>query len=102
VKNTRARTERNDESRARADQHQQPWSENELELLLEIWDEGIPSIEDQIALAELLGRTVEACRQKLYETRKHGVTVVPDHVKTSLKRLDRWSKGFTSLEDMGF
>lgn len=61
----------NDRSRNRAEHHKEPWSMTELELLLQ-WD----GSHDELALtAELLGRTIEACRQQFYISRKEGIHV---------------------------
>jgi hypothetical protein len=89
------RQERNEKSRNEAKAHMERWDETEVATLLELWttDEA-----DLIALASLLGRTVEACRQKFYDVQKRPETVVED----KLQRVDKWTKGFTSLEDMGY
>jgi hypothetical protein len=86
---------RNDRSRNEAKAHQERWSETEVAMLEELWttDEA-----DLIALAALLERTVEACRQKHYELSKLPERVAQD----KLQKVDKWTKGFTSLEDMGY
>lgn len=61
----RERLARNDESRNRADKHREPWSGEELEFLLEFWQDPTTS---EAEVAETLGRTIEACRQRFYET----------------------------------
>lgn len=61
------RAAHNDASRSTADHHQEPWSGEELETLTELWDGTEETLAD---LAEILGRTIEACRQRYYETRK--------------------------------
>jgi hypothetical protein len=67
-----ARAAKNEASRDRAEHHWEPWSATELELLAD-WD---GSSEDELAaVAELLGRTIEACRQKFYVSRKQGFTM---------------------------
>src|SRR5688572_24173738 len=89
------RQRRNDQSRNEAKSHAERWDETEAETLEELWttDEA-----DLVALAALLGRTVEACRQKHYDLSKQ-----PDRVaEKALKKVDKWAKGFTSLEDMGY
>ena len=60
-----ARREVNDESRNHAGHHGEPWSGYEIDLLLQ-WD---GSESELLDLAEMLGRTVEACRQRFYEAR---------------------------------
>lgn len=70
------RQRRNDESRNKAEAHKEPWSAEEAELLAE-WD----GTEEELAtIAELCGRTIEACRQRFYSQRRghvvtHTVTV---------------------------
>lgn len=91
------RKERNDRSRNEAKSYMEPWSVDEVELLESEWT---TKIEDLTALASLLGRTVEACRQKHYELTKLPNRVV--QAKESLNKVNTWSGGFTSLEDMGF
>lgn len=89
------RQERNERSRNEAKAHLERWSENEVATLQEMWT---TDKEDLEALANLLGRTVEACRQKHYE-----LSQLPERVASEkLKKVDKWTKGFTSLEDMGF
>lgn len=56
------RQERNEQSRNRAEHHREPWADYELELLAE-WDSSEAMLDD---VAELLGRTREACRQEFY------------------------------------
>jgi hypothetical protein len=60
------RLRRNDESRNKAEHYAEPWSREELDFLL-TWEGGE---DDLAAMAELLGRTIEACRQRFYETRR--------------------------------
>lgn len=91
------RKERNDRSRNEAKSYMEPWSQEEVELLEDQWTTKIDDLE---ALASLLGRTVEACRQKHYELAKLPNRVV--QVKESLNKVNTWTGGFTSLEDMGF
>lgn len=89
------RKQRNEKSRNEAVANAERWSEAEVEVLEEMWTYN-PT--DLIALAALLGRTVEACRQKHYELAKQPERVAVEKLKT----VDKWSKGFTSLEDMGY
>lgn len=85
----------NEQSRNRADAHQELWSADEIELLMAFFgDES-----DLREVAEILKRTVEACRQKAYEVKRG---VVRDQAQKSVKRLGTWSGGFTSLDDMGY
>ena len=85
----------NDESRAKAEHHQELWGEWEVELLEEGWGEGTATAE----IAELLGRTIEACRQKHYELGQQAIrTQRTKQAKSS--RNSQWDKGWTSLEDL--
>jgi hypothetical protein len=62
------RLARNAESRAKAEHDREPWGCDELEWL-QTWD----GSEEYLAeLAELLGRTIEACRQQFYVRRQRG------------------------------
>lgn len=90
------RQQLNERSRNEAKHYMEPWSADEVELLESEWT---TKEEDLVALANLLGRTVEACRQKHYDLKKNRATVT---AKTSLQAADKWTKGFTSLEDMGY
>lgn len=78
----------NEQSRNEADNFRELWSSTEVELLEESW--GKATLED---IAAALGRTVEACRQKHYDLRKTAEVVAP---------ISQWSRGFTSLADMGY
>ena len=53
----------NDLSRNTATHHAEPWSAEEMDLLQTFWD---GTDETLAEIAEALGRTVEACRQKHY------------------------------------
>lgn len=69
----------NDKSRTGAEHHSEPWEGYEQELLME-WD----GTEGQLLdLAEMLGRTVEACRQRYYTTRKGNTRSVTRRVTTT-------------------
>lgn len=91
------RKARNDLSRNEAKSYMEPWGAEEVEVLESLWSAKTADLE---ALAALLGRTVEACRQKHYELAKLPNRVV--QVKESLNKVNTWTGGFTSLEDMGF
>ncbi len=65
------RLQRNLESKAWAEHDGEPWSGDELDVLM-LWQGG----EDELAtLSELLGRTIEACRQRFYEARRGHIRV---------------------------
>lgn len=81
----------NEQSRNSAENYRDPWSATEVELLEENW-----ATAELEAIAELLGRTTEACRQKHYDL-AHRQEVQQRAVKHS-----KWSQGFTNLADMGY
>lgn len=61
------RHRRNAASKAWADHDGEPWSGDEDTFLTTQWEGG----EDELAtIAELLGRTIEACRQRFYLARR--------------------------------
>jgi hypothetical protein len=60
----------NEVSRNTAEHHREAWSQTELEVL-SLWDHTEETLAD---LAELLGRTIEACRQRYYEAAADGFT----------------------------
>lgn len=89
---------RNDQSRAGAENHAEEWLVEEVALLEECWGE-IP-IEE---IAEALGRTIEACRQMHYtigQRRLQRARKAKEAASRSSAAADRWSRGFTSLEEM--
>jgi hypothetical protein len=65
-----ARQARNDESRTKAGHHTEPWLGWEEEVLA-LWEGGEGDLAD---LAEMLGRTIEACRQHYYVITRIGYT----------------------------
>ena len=94
--NYEVRREANELSRDTAEQHREIWEDHELELLEEGWSEtALPEI------AELLGRTIEACRQKHYEI-QHRQTRSGRTKRAKAHHNSQWDRGWTSLEDMGY
>jgi hypothetical protein len=63
------RLARNAESKRHAERDGEGWTEHELEVLMLCSTDA-----DFVDMAELVGRTIEACRQKFYITRRDGVT----------------------------
>lgn len=55
--------------------HRTRWTVEETDFLMESWNESHDE-ETLAAVAELLGRTVEACRQRFYET-QWGTAALP-------------------------
>lgn len=89
------RQERNDASRAGAEHHTEPWDAEEIALLEECWAD-VP-IEE---IAETLGRTIEACRQKHYEIGQGRIRRAQEVRTKASAQVDRWTRGFTSMEEM--
>lgn len=87
------RREANEASKITAEAHGEIWEAHEVELLEEGWgDSTVPEI------AELLGRTIEACRQKHYDLKI--ATQRTRQAKSTNN--SKWDRGWTSLEDMGY
>lgn len=84
-----ARREVNDSSRNQATHHTEPWLAYELETLM-LWDGSESELRD---LAELLGRTIEACRQRYYVARRGESSVVVERTTTTTTTTTsvRWS-----------
>jgi hypothetical protein len=61
------RQARNEESKSWAEHDREPWSADEYEQLTEYWD---GSEETLTEIARLLGRTIEACRERYYKLLK--------------------------------
>ena len=91
-----ARKTANEASLASAEAHREIWEAHEVELLEEGWGEST-----LFEIAELLGRTIEACRQKHYELAQGKIRTQRTKQAKSATN-SRWDKGWTSLEDMGF
>jgi hypothetical protein len=66
---TTARLARNAESKKAAEHDGQPWSAEEMDILMLCVRD-----EDFVDAAEMLGRTIEACRQRFYVTRRGEAT----------------------------
>jgi hypothetical protein len=62
------RKQRNAESKAKAENDNQPWGSEELEWL-QTWDGSEAYLAE---LGELLGRTIEGCRERFYKSKKNG------------------------------
>lgn len=90
------RREANDLSRATAEHHTEIWEQFEVDLLEECWGEEL--LEE---IAETLGRTIEACRQKHYDLANAKQRTARTKRQKSGHN-SQWDKGWTSLEDMGF
>lgn len=66
------RLRRNSASKRHAEHDGEPWSQDELDQLFGFWD----GTEDTLTeIAELLGRTIEACRERYYKARRGHVRV---------------------------
>lgn len=92
------RREANEASLAGAEHHAEIWEQHEVELLEEGWAADEATLPE---IAELLGRTIEACRQKHYELARR-VTTQARTKRAKSTNNSQWDKGWTSLESMGF
>lgn len=89
------RKEANHASRNEAGANGELWSEDEVEILMQFWGEA--PIAD---IAATLGRTIEACNQKHFLITKAAET--RQKAQKAVKQASAWTKGFTSLEEMGY
>lgn len=99
-KYTQERKVKNDASLGSAEHHTELWSSEEVALLEQFWST-VPLEE----IAEALGRTIEACRQKYYTIGEAMKVRAKDERKKAAKATKAatlWEKGFTSLDAMGF
>lgn len=90
------RREVNDMSRTAAEQHREVWEDHEEDLLEECWSEATLA-----EIAETLGRTVEACRQRHYEIGQRQIYTGRTK-RAKVVNNSSWDRGWTSLEDMGY
>lgn len=94
ARDEKERLRRNSESLAHAEHHAQGWLLHEVEILME-WD----GTEEELAdLAELLGRTIEACRQRYYETRAGRVAIPVEQDEASRTIKEAGGSRRTSLD----
>lgn len=63
------RLERNDKSRPKAEHNAEPWSQDEIDFLMIEFAQAKGCPADEGTVAECLGRTIEACRQRFYQER---------------------------------
>lgn len=63
------RLRRNAESKAMAEHDREQWSAGDVEFLLTFFAEAKGDSAEEREVAEALGRTIEACRQKFYDIR---------------------------------
>lgn len=83
------RLARNAESKQNATHDREPWSQDELDQLFGYWD----GTEDTLAeIAELLGRTIEACRERYYKARKGGIRT--REITVTAKIVTGWLVGY--------
>lgn len=85
------RLERNRQSQKYATNHSEVWTEHEIVLLFEEW--GVSPIED---IAAVLGRTIEACREKYHKTSREGLQLASTRDKT------RPYRGWTEADGDGW
>lgn len=89
----------NELSRLTADAHGEIWEPYELELLEEGWVSNEATLPE---IAELLGRTIEACRQKHSELARMSADATRRAKQAKSSKNSQWDRGWTSVEDMGF
>lgn len=78
------RRRRNEKSQNLADSHRQPWTEFEDDLLQDLWT--ATHTEEELAeIAETLGRTIEACRQRYFIVRRAETVSYESSSSTSRK-----------------
>ena len=84
--NHKDRLRKNAESKTKAFHDKEPWSANEDEFLQVLWDGAEETLAD---IAELLGRTIEACRERYYKVRRMAHVVYHERVvRTTIRRGD--------------
>lgn len=84
---TAERLERNAASKGKAEHDREPWTQYEDEFLAEMWGEpgSASHTEEELAgIAEALGRTIEACRERFYKVRR--ASSVTYTTRTSVER----------------
>lgn len=79
----------NQESKAHADHDGEPWSQEELDQLFGYWDGTEQMVRE---IAELLGRTIEACRERFYKARRGHLRVTDKATTTVVVR--GWLVGY--------
>lgn len=81
----------NDESKTHAENDRQIWGADEIAVLMD-WDRSDDELD---ALAELLGRTREACRERYYQVLRGGgqvsETIRVTHTNTTEYHVSRWA-----------
>lgn len=92
------RLERNAASKAQAINDGQPWSPEEMDWL-DTWDGTEPYLAE---LAELLGRTIEACREKFYKSRRTGVRVTTTTTTTTTRTTTEVYRGWMESDGDGW
>lgn len=88
--NYRLRTERNEASRDTAGRYQDAWNDDDIAFLRENF-----GTMDKVALAQHLGRTVEACRQRFYTKAETAPSIRVPAKQTPGQRA--WAQGVTSF-----
>jgi hypothetical protein len=76
------RLQKNDESLNKATHHREAWSADEIAFLMD-WDQS----DDELSIiAECLGRTREACRERFYKVRRGEAPAPLGHKPTTITR----------------
>lgn len=80
----------NEKSKQSAEHDKEPWSAYEVEFLMTHFE---PDDQVLAMVAELLGRTIEACRQKFYVTAKTGNSTMTVTTQTTTATYRGWMEG---------
>lgn len=84
-------------SKAHAEHDGEPWGDDELEWL-QSWDGTEPYLRE---LAELLGRTIEACREQFYKRRRQGSWICVERSTTTTTTTTTY-RGWTEADGDGW
>lgn len=76
----------NAESKSKAEHDGEPWSTDEIAFLMDEFEAAKGACDDEAVVAECLGRTIEACRQRFYEVRAGRARVVTTTTGVSITR----------------
>jgi hypothetical protein len=92
------RQPRNERSKAWAKRDNQPWTNDEDEFLISEWINVNPEDRDEIAVSQILERTIEACRVRCEHIRKRGSTkvTVTQTTTVTVVRTSGWMVGACS------
>ena len=95
------RLDLNNKSRNKASHFHEEWSHDEVDFLMVEFAQAIGDADQEALVAEILGRTIEGCRQRFYEVRSgkkpRGTLKVTSTTATTIEYIgaldddeDRW------------